>query len=174
MIALFAAAPPGAVQGTLRSMRFSNTDAAWIASIVTHWHAMAAEMRFAMMGAALPSAAVLRRWAAMTGRTRLASVFRLAAARWAAERDAGIESPSVSRIASVYRRSLRVAWGDPIEVSDLAVNGRDLEKAGITGPAVGRALRMLLETVINDPASNSRTTLLAIVEEHRATLNGEV
>lgn len=174
MTALFASAPPGSVLGTLRAMRFSNTDAAWIASIVTHWNAMAAEMRFAMMGGDAPGAAVLRRWAAITGRTRLASVFRLAAARWSAERDAGMEAPTVSRVTSVYRRSVKVAWRDPIEVGDLAVNGRDLEKAGITGPAVGQALRMLLETVINDPASNSRDLLLTMVEEQRKTLNREV
>jgi len=60
----------------------------------------------------------------------------------------------------VYRRAVRIAYQDPIEVGDLAVNGRDLEKLGITGPDVGRTLRSLLETVINDPAVNSRTELL--------------
>jgi hypothetical protein len=55
---------------------------------------------------------------------------------------------------------VRIAYSDPIELTDLAVNGRDLEKLGITGPAVGRTLRSLLESVINDPAVNSRTELL--------------
>ena len=166
------AGSPLAASPVLASVPSHSASAAAAASALSP--ARTSSAAAAAVSPASPSAAVLRRWAAMTGRTRLASVLRLAAARWTAERDAGIESPSVSRIASVYRRSLRVAWGDPIEVSDLAVNGRDLEKAGITGPAVGRALRMLLETVINDPASNSRDSLLAMVEEHRATLNGEV
>jgi len=48
----------------------------------------------------------------------------------------------------------------PAEVADLAVNGRDLEKIGIRGPEVGRTLRLLLESVINDPAANSRESLL--------------
>ena len=55
---------------------------------------------------------------------------------------------------------MRIAYRDPIEVGDLAVNGRDLEKMGMSGPLVGRTLRKLLELVINDPAANSRTGLL--------------
>jgi len=174
LIALFAAVPPGTVLATLRDLRFSNTDAAWVSAIVTHWNAMAAEMRFSMLGADPPSDAVLRRWAAMTGRTRFASVLRLGAARWSADREAGNEAPSASRVASVYRRAARIAYRDPIEVGDLAVNGRDLEKAGITGPAVGQMLRRLLESVINDPALNSRDKLLQMVEQVRTTLDGEV
>lgn len=104
----------------------------------------------------------------MTGRTRLASVLRLADAKWWAERRTGVAAPAVERVASVYRRAVRIAWRDPIEVADLAVNGRDLEKLAISGPAVGQTLRRLLETVINDPASNSRETLLAQVEQWRS------
>jgi tRNA nucleotidyltransferase (CCA-adding enzyme) len=160
MIALFAAAPYGAVPGILRGLRFSNSDAAWISSIVAHWQALGKEMRFAMMSEAGASDAVLRRWAAMTGRTRLASVLRLASARWGAERQAGVAAPEEERVRSVYRRAVRIAYRDPIEVGDLAVNGRDLEKIGVTGPAVGQTLRWLLESVINDPAANRRDTLL--------------
>ena len=140
-------------------LRFSNSDAAWIGSIVGHWQALQAEMRFAMTDSA-PSDAILRRWAAIAGRTRLASVLRIASARWTAERQAGIAAPRADLVASVYRRALRIAYRDPIEVADLAVNGRDLEKIGITGPGVGRTLRSLLETVINDPAANTRASLL--------------
>ncbi|MEO8577555.1 MAG: CCA tRNA nucleotidyltransferase [Gemmatimonadales bacterium] len=173
MIALFAAAPPGTVLTTLRDLRFSNADAAWVSSIVTRWNAMAAEMRFAMVSPDPPSDAVLRRWAALAGRTQFASVLRLGGARWAADRDAGIDAPSASRVSSVYRRAIRIAYRDPIEVGDLAVNGRDLEKAGLTGPAVGQTLRTLLESVINDPASNSREMLLKSVEQMRLTLDDQ-
>ncbi|HEX2722401.1 MAG TPA: hypothetical protein VHM24_05750 [Gemmatimonadaceae bacterium] len=173
LIALFAAAPSGTVLGTLRDLRFSNSDAAWISDIVTQWGVMQREMRFAMLSPGPPSDAVLRRWAAKTGRTRLASLLRLAGARWSAERAAGIDAPSASRVASVYRRGVRIAFRDAIEISDLAVNGRDLEKLGITGPAVGHTLRTLLETVINDPSSNSRDTLLSIVERGERTSDGE-
>ena len=160
MIALFAAAPHGEVPGILKNLRFSNSDAAWIASIVGHWQALHKEMRFAMSADTPPPDAALRRWAAIAGRTRLASVLRVASARWAAERQAGLAAPARELVASVYRRGIRIAYRDPVEVGDLAVNGRDLEKIGIAGPAVGQTLRSLLESVINDPATNSRDTLL--------------
>jgi tRNA nucleotidyltransferase/poly(A) polymerase len=160
MIGLFAAAPHGQVPGILKALRFSNSDAAWIGSIVGHWQALGNEMRFAMTGESAPPDAVLRRWAAIAGRTRLASVLRVAGARWTAERQAGLAAPRAELVASVYRRALRIAYRDPIEVADLAVNGRDLEKIGIRGPEVGRTLRLLLESVINDPAANSRESLL--------------
>jgi tRNA nucleotidyltransferase (CCA-adding enzyme) len=162
LIALFSSVPHGSVPGILRGLRFSNADASWIGSIITHWQLMQKEMRHSMVGDARPSDAVLRRWAALAGRTRLASVLRLASARWAAERDAGLVAPSAEQVRSVYRRAVRIAYRDPIEIGDLAVNGRDLEKLGITGPAVGRTLRSLMETVINDPAANSRHDLLTL------------
>ena len=164
MIALFAAVPHGLVPGILKGLRFSNADAGWISSVINQWQAMQKEMRFSMMSDEPPSDAVLRRWAAMAGRTRFASVLRVASARWSAERDAGIAAPDAVRVRSVYRRAVRIAYHDPIEVGDLAVNGRDLEKIGITGPAVGRTLRSLLETVINDPAANLRTQLLELAQ----------
>lgn len=160
LIALFAPVPYGEVLGILKNLRFSNSDAAWIVSIVTHWQTLGKEMRFSMTSESPPPDAVLRRWAAIAGRTRLASVMRLAHARWTAERQAGATAPSRELVKSVYRRALRIAYRDPVEVSDLAINGRDLEKIGITGPAVGNTLRSLLETVINDPAENSRDRLL--------------
>jgi len=162
LIALFSSVSHGAVPGILRGLRFSNADASWIGTIITHWQLIQKEMRHSMVGDAVPSDAVLRRWAALAGRTRLASVLRLASARWGAERDAGLVAPSAERIRSVYRRAVRIAYRDPIEIGDLAVNGRDLEKLGITGPAVGRTLRSLMETVINDPAANSRHDLLSL------------
>jgi tRNA nucleotidyltransferase (CCA-adding enzyme) len=160
IIALFASVPHGNVPGILRSLRFSNADQAWISSIVAQYQSLKDEMREELMANAPPSDASIRRWAALAGRTRLASVLRVASARWAAERDAGESAPEARQVRSVYRRALRIAYRDPIEIGDLAVNGRDLEKIGITGPAVGRTLRSLLETVINDPAANSYTDLL--------------
>ncbi|HZJ00543.1 MAG TPA: hypothetical protein VFD22_07755, partial [Gemmatimonadaceae bacterium] len=157
VIGLFASVPHGSVPGVLKGLRFSNADTAWISSIVAQWQALKGEMQ--SLAEAEPSDAMLRRWAATAGRTRLASVLRLASARWAAERDAGLNAPDAKRVRSVYRRAVRIAYRDPIEVGDLAINGRDLEKLGITGPAVGRTLRLLLETVINDPAANSHGDL---------------
>jgi len=163
LIALFAAAAQSGVGDVLKALRFSNADAAWIGSVVGHWSTMSDEIRFAMNEHDGPSDAVLRRWAAITGRTRLASVLRLSAARYAAERSAGMASPGAAVVHSAYRRAIAVAYRDPVEIADLALNGNDLERIGITGPAVGRTLRKLLETVINDPASNTRDRLLALI-----------
>jgi len=160
MIALFAAAPAESVLETLKSLRFSNADSAWVHGVISRWVAMEPDLRSNLSGESRPADATLRKWAASAGRTRLASVLRLAHARWAAERDAGVAAPSAQSVASAYRRALRIAYRDPIEVSDLAINGRDLEKLGMAGPRVGQTLRKLLELVINDPAANSRTGLL--------------
>jgi tRNA nucleotidyltransferase/poly(A) polymerase len=160
MIALFASVPHGNVPGILKGLRFSNADAAWIASIISPWQTLKKEMRLSMTRDEPPSDPVLRRWAAIAGRTRLASVLRLSAARWAAEREIDSKAPDEKLIRSVYRRAVRIAYRDAIEVGDLAVNGSDLGKIGISGPSVGKTLRSLLETVINDPAANSRTRLL--------------
>ena len=164
---LFAAGPAVGVRDVLRSLRFSNSDAAWISSVIVSWRALEGEMRSALLAGPPPDAA-LRRWAAASGRTRLAPVLRLAAAQWWSELAAGLDAPSNSQVASVYRRAVRSAYRDPIEVGDLAVSGRDLEKLGMSGPEVGLTLRKLLETVINDPAANTPQRL---IEQARAVKN---
>ena len=162
VVGLFAAADPRRLTPALKELRFSNSDVKWIASIVTSWHELSRELKNAMMQDAPPADAVLRRWAAIAGRTRFASVLRLADAYWWAEREAGGPAPANKRVTSVYRRALRIAYRDPIEVADLAIGGEDLERIGIRGPAVGRALRNLLQKVISDPAVNTRDRLLVM------------
>jgi len=50
-------------------------------------------------------------------------------------------------------------------LKDLAVNGRDLIDIGIQpGKTIGIILGELLETVLDDPAQNTRETLLTIAE----------
>ncbi len=165
--ALFASVPPENVLDMLKGLRFSKADAAWISSVISRWTLLHDEMSRAM-AAGPPSDAALRRWAAIAGRTRLASIMRLADAYWWAECEAGVPVPSGTTIRSAYRRALRVAYNDPIELSDLAITGRDLEKLDISGPDVGEALRMLLEIVINDPAANTHAGLLTIAHSWRA------
>ena len=159
-IGLFAAAKPGTVLATLKALRFSNADAAWIASVVDRWHATGREMKATLMADDPPSDAVLRQWAGVAGRTRLAAVLRLGDAYWWAEREAGRPAPSASRVASVYRRAVRIAYRDPVELSDLAVDGNDLQSLGISGKRLGAVLRTLLADVIEDPSRNTRDELL--------------
>jgi tRNA nucleotidyltransferase (CCA-adding enzyme) len=167
LTALFASAEPAKVGDALKQLRFSNSEAKWISATINAWRELADEMKTALIQADPPNNGLLRRWAALAGRTRLASVLRLADARWHAERDAGMTVPSDARISSVYRRAIRIAYRDPIEVADLAIDGTDLEKLGITGRAVGRVLRILLENVINDPAVNTRERLLALAANEK-------
>jgi len=61
----------------------------------------------------------------------------------------------------VYRRALRIAYRDPIELADLQIDGKDLQREGIArGPALGKILRALLDWVVDDPARNMRQTLM--------------
>ncbi len=55
-----------------------------------------------------------------------------------------------------------------LSVKDLAVNGNDLAALGIPrGPAMGRILNELLETVLDDPAENERKKLITIASNIR-------
>jgi tRNA nucleotidyltransferase (CCA-adding enzyme) len=137
------------------------------------WNELSAVMKKSFTDERGPADVDLRRWAALAGRTRLASVLRLADAVWWAERNAGLPAPSKERVASVYRRAIRVAYRDPVEVADLAIGGTDLERLGLKGPAVGLTLRKLLERVISDPAVNTRERLLALARDDAAGLEGE-
>ena len=160
---LFAAAPPESVPATLKALRFSNAESEWIGSLVKRWTRLEPEMTKAINASRPPSDAMLRRWAADAGRTRFAPLLRLADAVWWASREAGEPAPSKLRVASVYKRGSRIAYNDPIEIADLAIDGNDLRELGVTGPAAGATLRKLLDVVINQPGRNSRDELLAIV-----------
>jgi tRNA nucleotidyltransferase (CCA-adding enzyme) len=86
----------------------------------------------------------------------------LAEARWAATRAGGGSAPTLAHAKTVYRRALRIAYRDPIELADLAVDGEDLQREGIArGPLLGKILRRLLEWVVEEPARNVRDQLLA-------------
>ena len=62
---------------------------------------------------------------------------------------------------------MRIAYRDPIEIGDLALDGSDLERLGLSGPAVGRMLQRLLSVVVEDPAMNTveRLTEIAATRE---------
>jgi tRNA nucleotidyltransferase (CCA-adding enzyme) len=162
LMALFAAAEPGAVAGALRDLRFSNADARWITDTVQRWDRLDEPMSTALQHAGGATDRELREWAAIAGRTRLSYVLRLAAAYWAARRAAGVPAPEREAITSAYRRALLIAYRDPIELSDLAVDGSDLERLGLSGPAVGRMLQELLAAVVQDPAVNTPDRLRAL------------
>jgi tRNA nucleotidyltransferase (CCA-adding enzyme) len=158
---LFSAARTGTVLAMLKALRFSNADAAWIGGLVERWHEMGRGMKNEMMRPEPPDDSLLRAWAGSAGRTRLASLLRIADAHWWAERERGRPAPSRERVESVYRRAIRIAYRDPVEISDLAVNGDDLQRVGITGKRLGETLRALLQYVLEDPSRNTPDVLLS-------------
>ncbi len=163
--ALFSLAPDH-VERTLRDLRFSNGEVAWIGSVLIRWRELMPIMERALLLDSKVSDPQIRKWVAVSGRTRFAQIYRLADAYWWAKRERGESAPAKARIESVYRRALRIAFNDPVEVSDLAVDGTDLAKLGIKGPEVGRTLRRLLEIVIQDPGQNQEDVLLDAARNH--------
>ena len=172
---LLASVPAATVRKTLKDLRFSNSDTEWIAILVERWQQLGPAMTEALLkaeevyardpwGDQYPPSAVLRQWAASAGRTRLASLLRLADAFWWAARQAGEPAPYKQTIASVYKRATKIAWKDPIALSDLAIDGTDIEKMGVHGPAVGAILKKLLDAVIIDPRKNRHEQLLEMAE----------
>ena len=170
---LFASVPAPTVRKTLKDLRFSNSDVDWITNLVERWQQLGPAMTAALLkaeevyandpwGEQYPPSSVLRMWAATVGSTRLAPLLRLADAFWWAARQAGEPAPYKQTIAQVYKRAIRIAYRDPISLSDLAIDGTDLEKLGVKGPAVGDILRKLLDAVINDPRKNTHDQLLTM------------
>jgi len=75
---------------------------------------------------------------------------------WAARRAAGESAPHPGAARALYRRLFRSRFRDPVVLSDLAVDGDDLRRAGIPpGPALGKILQALLDRVIRDPSLNT-------------------
>jgi tRNA nucleotidyltransferase (CCA-adding enzyme) len=71
----------------------------------------------------------------------------------------GAPAPWTDQVAAVRERR------DPLTRADLAVDGRDLQALGLSGPRLGQVLGLLLERVLDDPSRNTRDVLLAIARE---------
>lgn len=162
LTALFAELEPKEAERVTRALRFSNADVAWITGVLARWRAVAPEVRRALSADAPLPDVTIRAWVGRIGRTRTRAVFRLAAAQFTAERALGYPAPPARRVAGLYRRALRIAFRDPVELGDLAVDGDDLRAAGIpAGPVLGRILLQLLDAVLEEPERNTRAWLLA-------------
>ncbi|MDR2865627.1 MAG: HD domain-containing protein [Spirochaetaceae bacterium] len=105
--------------------------------------------------------AAVRRFIARVGEEHLKDLFDLrradSFAMSAREPPADLLLPLQLRIEDVLSKSRALS------VKDLAINGRDLMAAGIpTGKDMGLILSLLLETVFEDPALNTKEKLLEI------------
>jgi tRNA nucleotidyltransferase/poly(A) polymerase len=173
IVSLFLGIPNERVRAALHDLRFSNADTRTLSQLSEYWSALFEPMSATLLRDEPPADATIRRWAATTRRTQLAGFLRVAEARWAAMRAAGIPAPSRESASSVYRRALRIAYRDPIELADLAVDGEDLQREGIAqGRALGKILRALLDWVVEDPSRNTRDQLLHEAARLARQLNG--
>ena len=158
---------PAEATRTLTALRFSKLDTGWIAALVERWGLLGSAMAAALLEGE-PTDVMVRRWVAAAGRTRIRALLRIAAARWSAARAAGAEAPAPAALKRLSRRAIAVAFRDPVEVADLAVDGDDLRRAGfVPGPLLGKILSGLLDWVLDDPARNVPDRLIARAKELR-------
>jgi tRNA nucleotidyltransferase (CCA-adding enzyme) len=144
----------------LTALRFSKSDATAVATIVDRLQAVAPSIERALVGEAIIDDVIVRRWVADIGRVNIPIVMRVASALWSARRAASQPAPDAGAGRALYRRLLRSRFRDPVELSDLAVDGDDLRRAGIPpGPALGKILQALLDRVIRDPSLNTPSWL---------------
>ena len=149
----------------LRELRFSNERVRWVSELVERWHALGAPIRDSLASGAASSDAIVRRWVAAIGRTRVDAFFTVLDARVRAE-SGGAGTGATEGLRSLWERAAAIALRDPLETGDLAIDGGDVMNAGIkAGPQLGAALRALLDWVLDDPARNTHDQLLARARE---------
>lgn len=153
----------------MTALRSSRQEANTVVGLIDRWDALGQGKALAEplmrqdQGAKPPSDAEVRRWVAAIGRTHVAPFMRLAAAIWTAGRiHSGVSAePSPATVRSLYRRMVRSAFHDAIDLGSLAVDGDDLRRAGVAaGPGLGKILHALLTAVIEEPARNQTDWLL--------------
>jgi tRNA nucleotidyltransferase (CCA-adding enzyme) len=161
LAALFAVLDAGNIPRTLTDLRFSKQQTQWIVAVVSRWRSASGDLESAVANTPPASDATLRALVARLGRLHIGAIMRLAVAAWDARRAAGGPAPSGAAAARLYRRMLKIAFRDPIELRDLAVDGDDLKRAGVsTGPGLGQILQSLLGKVLEDPSRNRTDWLL--------------
>jgi hypothetical protein len=107
------------------------------------------------------SDAAVRRFIVRAGEESLAQLYLLRRADSYAT--AAIEPPPDYLLPLIYRVEKALGENSAFSLKDLAVSGKDLIAIGIKpGKKLGIILNELLETVLDDPAQNTREDLLII------------
>lgn len=127
-------------------------------------------------GADEPSGKAIRKWMSLAGRSELAPLLELIAARAEvvvpygdvnADTDGSRASPQGVQWVQRVRHEMDLKV--PLAPADLKVSGEDLKAAGVgAGPQLGKILKALLVEVLEDPARNRRDYLLSRVESLRS------
>ena len=145
----------------LSALRASRNEIQSVVALIERWHTVGDEIGDALSSARPATDARVRRWVAEIGRLQVGSFMRLAAGVWMARRASNEPAPPARAVASLYRRMLRSAFRDVIDLGSLAIDGDDLRRAGIpSGPGLGKILQALLAAVIDAPERNAADWLL--------------
>lgn len=115
----------------------------------------------------------IRRWLGEYGEAWVRDLIDLRRADHIASGGTDEENPFPAYMAELLEEVL--AEEAALTRRDLAVNGRDvMERTGLPpGPRVGQILHQLFEYVLEDPARNERSHLLARIDEIHARLEAE-
>ena len=144
------------------ALRFSNSDARWISRLAGASTRLLSQMDEELLTAE-PQLGTIRRWVAEIGRTQTATFFALYNALWHARLARAPNDAVEARLAPLASLAETIAFRDPIEASDLAVDGEDLRRSGIpSGPVMGRIIRALVDRVVQEPVENTRERLLSL------------
>ena len=111
--------------------------------------------------------AAVRRFLARVGVERLEALFALRLA----DGSGMTGRPADPRSLDAFRARIDevLAQSHAFGIKDLAIGGEELAELGVAkGPVMGRMLKELLETVLDDPALNTRARLLQIAERMMA------
>ena len=158
--ALFSEVEAGRLRGVLRDLKFSNSESQTVHTLVALWQSLRGELTETWQQDQPPSSRTLRQWAARVGRLRLAGFARLVSAHWQAEAlisaAPGDAARASARAVGLYRALLQIAFRDPLDAADLALDGDDLRRLGVPpGPTLGRVLQGLVAFVLEDPSHNT-------------------
>lgn len=138
--------------GLLRSLRFPNATIEAVLHLISN-HMFSYDDSW--------SDAAIRRFLARVGPGKVEDLFTLRLADGSAI--AGI--PADPRSLDPFRERIRLVLESDhaFGLRDLAIGGSELKGLGVeSGPAMGRILAELLETVLDDPALNDKARLLEI------------
>lgn len=120
--------------------------------------ALIAQSAFAVSDLATPAA--LRHFAHTVGLPTMFILLELRLADHLAQ-----DLPLEAVRALQQRLQAEVAQHAPLSLKELAVDGEDLQQLGIAaGPQMGQILQALLRQVLDEPAMNTRTHLLALAQ----------